>query len=332
MGPLSAVAGNGGEIFKRLPAWMGMARHLLAPADLDNDRILEIFKRARAAEAGKERACQNKVLGLLFMNESTRTSNSLKSGIIKGGGGWLGMEGTTGSYIASGEENVKDTALSIASTSDILAVRGPLEPEMFQDFPIPVVNAMMGDDHVLAALWWLYSIWKRYRKLKGLRIGVYGMTRYSRPVKSFYRVASKLGMEFYEDGLIEETGSLPGLVSEIEANGSGFERGSAGDFISRVDVFIVAEALPQKGADKAAVKRFNHAFRSVDEAFLRSLNPKACWFYVMPRATTDGRLTTPEGLDAHPQCITQPIFVDSVYCNIGVYAVLLGSGAKKAHR
>ena len=297
-------------------------RHFLTAKDLDKEFLLEIFEKAREFENGKE-ANMKKVLALLFLAESTRTTASLKAAIIKLGGGWYGMEGTKGTYLESGEENLMDTAVALCDFADILAVRGNVDPEMFRTMRIPVLNAMMGDDHTIAAVWALYTVWKRARTLDGLKVGTYGMVRYSRPIKSFYRIWSKFGIKIYEDSLIEEAGCPDDVKEAIASNGSSFERKTADEMMKEVDLFVVAEALPQKGADPALVAKFNEKFRTVDESFMEKLNEKAYWLYIEPRKTTDGRLTAAESLEKHPRLILRDFMRESVYCNMGIFAKLL---------
>ena len=300
-----------------------MTRHFLTSKDMDKELLMDILKRAKEFEEGREGTGKGKVLGLLFLAESTRTSASLKSAIIKLGGGWYGMEGIKGTYLESGEESVMDTAVALADFCDLFAVRGNVNPDMFREMKVPVINAMMGDDHTIGAVWALYSVWKRLGKAEGLKVGTYGLVRYSRPVKSTYRVWSKFGMKFYEDSLVEEAGCPEDVKKEIIENGSSFEKKPIDDIMKEVDVLIVAEALPQKGADENIVKKFNEKFKTVDEEFMGKLNEKAYWYYITPRTTTDGRLTVKESLDNHPRIIQRGFMRESIYCNMGIFSKLL---------
>jgi aspartate carbamoyltransferase catalytic subunit len=209
-----------------------------------------------------------------------------------------------------------------------MAIRGPYNPEMFRNVKIPVLNAMMGDDHTIAAIWNLYNLWKRFGKLEGLKIGAYGLIRYSRPIKSFYRIWSKFGMKFYENSIIDGASSQKEVIEEIKKNGSVLEKKPLEEIMKEVDLFIVAEALPQKGADTVIVNEFNSKFKTIDEKFMENLNSNACWEYIMPRMTTDGRLTTSESLDNHPKNILPEFMRESVYVNIGMFYKLLQLNGK----
>lgn len=301
-----------------------MTKHFMTAEDLDRETIEDILKISKEFEEGKRPdLLKDKVLGLFFAAESTRTTSLLKSGIIRAGGGWLGIENIKGTYLESGEEGLMDTVNSLADASDMIAIRGPYDPEIFRVVKVPVVNAMMGDDHAIAALWLLYSIWKRFGKLEGLKIGAYGMIRYSRPIKSFYRLWSKFGMKFYENSILPEAGSQEEVIKEIEKNGSALEKKPLDEMMKEVDFFIIAEALPQKGADETTVNEFHKQFKTVDEEFMKKLNPNAYWMYVMPRKTMDGRLTTDEKLDLHEKNLSWTFMKESTNCNVGMFYKLL---------
>jgi aspartate carbamoyltransferase catalytic subunit len=300
-----------------------MVRHFLTSKDFDKEFLLDIFANAKEFEDGKEGTGKGKVLGLLFLGESTRTSASLKSAMIRLGGGWYGLEGTKGTYLETGEEGLMDTAVALADFCDLFAVRGNVDPDMFRKIKVPVINSMMGDDHTIAAVWYLYSVWKRLNKVEGLKLGTYGMVRYSRPIKSIYRVWSKFGIKIFEDSLLGEMGCPDEVKEGIITNGSTHEKKPIGEILKEVDVLIVAEALPQKGADPELVKKFNDKFKTLDEEFMKDLNEKAYWMHMEPRKTTDGRLTTSEALDNHPRLLQRALMRESVYCNMGIFSKLL---------
>jgi aspartate carbamoyltransferase catalytic subunit len=300
-----------------------MVRHFLTSKDFDKDFLVDVFSRAKEYEEGKVGDMQGKTLGLLFLGESTRTSASLKSAIIKLGGGWYGMEGIKGTYLDSGEEDLMDTATSLADFCDIFAVRGNVDPEIFRNMQVPVLNAMMGDDHTISAAWLLYSIWKRNPNLEGLKVGTYGMVRYSRPIKSFYRVWSKFGIKIFEDSLVEGLGCPDELKEEIERNGSTIDEKPIEEIMGEVDILIVAEALPQKGADSELVDKFNEQFKTLDVEFMNKLNGKAFWVYIQPGKTTDGRPTITDELKNHPQLIQRDFMRESVFCNMGIISKVM---------
>jgi aspartate carbamoyltransferase catalytic subunit len=294
-----------------------MPQHYLAPNDFDADALQRVLGYAARAEHG-DLSLERKILGLLFLSESLRTSSSLKAAMIRAGGGYLGLEGTQGSYLGSKLESVIDTATYISTFSDFLAVRGDVDPEIFRNLPIPVLNAGLGDDHCIVGAWLLYTLSKRFAALEGLRIGVLGLCRYSTAAKSVYRVLSKFGMRFYEDSVVPEASSECDVIQTVSSNNSVFETCPVSKFIGIVDCLLVTDCLSQEGAQDSVVQAFNGKFKTVGPDVISGLKSGATWLYFMPRTTTDGRLTISNELDQHPMLINDSFFRDSVYCNIGI--------------
>lgn len=298
---------------------------LVSVSDLSKSDILRIFDYADKFERKKLESygyAKGKILGLVFLQESLRTSASLKSAMLRLGGSCIDFDL---GYVKSGEEGLEDSIASIAPLVDVLAMRGPSNMDIrptSKKIKTPIVNGMIGMEHSIGALWYAYTLWKRLGKTEGLRIGVYGMSHYSRPSFSIYRLFSKLGARFYEDPVIEEVGAPKELVGEIQKNGGKFERGRIEDFLAGVDFFFVCEGLPVKGADENAVKRFNEKYKLVNNSMLAKLRKDSVFAFCMPRSLTDGRLTTEKEIDSDPRNISYEMMEKSVYVNMGIFAWL----------
>lgn len=299
---------------------------LVSVSDLDKEDILRIFQYADEFESGKRKPygyAQGKILGLVFLQESLRTSASLKSAILRLGGGWIDFDL---GYVKSGEETLEDSIASIAPLVDAIGIRGAADVDIrpiSTKIKTPLINAMVGMEHSIGALWYAYILRKRLGNLEGLRMGIYGMTRYSRPSFSLYRLFSKLGAVFKEDSILEEVGASQEVVQEILKNGGKFERGKLENFIDQADFFFVCEGLPVKGANEKAVKRFNDRYVLPNTSMLARLRKNAVFAYCMPRSLTDGRLTTEKEIDDDPRNISYEMMEKSVYVNMGILAWLL---------
>ncbi len=295
---------------------------LISGKSLSKEDIMKIMEFSQEAEEGKlSEFAKGKVLGVLFLQESLRTSASLKAGIIKAGGGWIEFDRT---YLKEGEESLEDTIKSIIGLCDFLAIRGGVDVSL-EGFKLerPVINAMFGMEHTIGVLWMLYSFFKKTKKIEGLKVGVYGMSRYSRPAHSFYYILSKLNTRFYEDSVLPEVGISKDVVEYIKQNGSTFERKPLEEFIGEVDFLFIPEGLPVKGADKNLVNEFNRRFKPIDREMLKRLRHDAFFIYSMPRALTDGRLVALEEVDDDKRLLTYDMMEKSVFVNIGIFKWLL---------
>ena len=298
-------------------------KSLVSVSELSREDILKILDYSDKFDGGKLEPygyARGKALGLVFLQESLRTSASLKVAMVKLGGGWVDLDL---GYVKGGEESLEDSLVSIAPMVDIIGMRGPADIDIApiaKRMETPIVNAMIGMEHSISAAWVAYTVWKRLCKIEGLRIGIYGLSRYSRPAIALYRLFSKLGADFIEDSVVDEAGAQPELVGEIEKNGGKFRKGKLADFIGKVDFLFIAEGLPVKGADMGVVERFNRGFVPLDNAMLEGLGESAVFEYCMPRAMTDGRLVAEKEVDSDRRLITYELMEKAIPVNMGIIA------------
>lgn len=298
---------------------------LLSVSDLRKADILKILDYSTKFEKNELESyvfAKHKILGLFFLQESLRTSASLKSAILKLGGGWIDFDL---SYVKKGEENLEDSIIAVAPLIDVMAIRGSVDVDIrpiTKKIKIPIINAMIGMEHSISAIWKVYVIQKRLGKINNLNIGMYGFTGYSPSVLAIYKAFSKLGAKFKEDSVIEEAGAQRGIVEEIEKNGGKFERAKLDDFIEKVDCLFISEGLPVEGADKKIMDTFNKSFKPLNNEMVDKLRQNALFCYIMPRVLTDGRMTVEKEVDRDPRLITYEMMEKSVYVNMGILAWL----------
>ncbi|HLC68226.1 MAG TPA: hypothetical protein VJH24_00165 [Candidatus Bilamarchaeaceae archaeon] len=296
---------------------------LVSVSDLNREDILKILDYANAFETKKREPygfAKGKILGLVFLQESLRTSASLKSAMLRLGGSWIDFDL---SYVKSGDEGLEDSVVAVAPLVDVLGVRGPADIDIrsiSKKIKTPIMNGMIGMEHSIGALWYAYTLQQRLGKLEGLKIGMVGMTKYSRPSYAIYRCLSKLGAHFYEDSVIPDVGAPKELVDEITKNGGKYERAKFNGFIGEVDYLFIAEGLPIKGADKNAVEKFNKAYTPFNQNMLGKLRNNAVFAYCMPRSLTDGRLSAEKEVDSDKRNISVEMMEKSVFVNMGILA------------
>ena len=306
-------------------------RHFTQTLDFNKEDYEELFRRAAIFDKGGDftHLATGKVLGSLFFSESTRTSTGHKSAMISLGGGWVGVDGIKGTYLESGEEDLEDFILSYQDSVDILAIRHSTF-DLINFAPklrVPVINGMCGkDEHASGAAGMVYTLQKclgSIEKLSSLKVGVYGMVSVSRPMKALYKILSMFGAQIVEDPLVDTFAAPQELVSQVEKLGGKYGRGNFKDFVNEVDVLVVVEALPQKGADEAAVNKFNAKFETVTMRDLSALKPGSIYYVVMPRMTTDGRLTAEKAVDEDPRNFTWDMLKQWKFVLMGIMTMLL---------
>ncbi len=313
-------------------------KHFTRTEDFTKEEYLEIFRRMKIFDQGLAKGkdfthlCPGKVIATMFFQESTRTSASLQAAMVRLGGGWFGMSGIKGTYLETGEEDLDDTLRGVAPLCDIMGVRHKsldLSELAAKGFPVPLINAMSGsEEHSIAGAGFPYGALEHFGKLEGLKIGIYGMSKSSRPMKAGAKVLSKFGMEFYEDSVIPEF-KLPEYIREtIKENGSTYQEDRLENFIGKVDYLFVIEGLPQAGEDPALLDKFNKAFVPFTRKDLAKMKPDAMVDVGEPRATTDGRLVALKEVDDDPRMSGKKLIKDIIYANMAIITYLLGVKVK----
>ncbi|MBU1118493.1 hypothetical protein KKH43_01270 [Patescibacteria group bacterium] len=308
-------------------------KHFTRTQDLTKEEYLELFRRAEIFETGlKEKRnftnlCPGKVIATYFFQESTRTSASLQSAMIKLGGGWFGISGIKGTYLETGEEDIDDTLTSIAPLCDILAIRHKtfdLSAFAKKGYPIPLINAMCGDkEHAIGALFCVYTVMKHLEDLKGKKIGVYGMSKSSRPMKAVSNVLSHFDVSFIEDSIIPEMALPEKNQTLVQEHGSTYEQAKLDDMLDHVDFLFIVEGLPQSGEDESLVAEFNKNFVPFSNTQLEKMreNVPVCVFE--PRATADSRLTALKETDDDPRMVVNEMLEAAIYTNMALVTYLL---------
>lgn len=313
-------------------------KHFTRTEDFTTREYLEIFRRTKIFEkgikAGKDfiHLCPGRVIATYFFQESTRTSAILQAAMIRLGGGWFGIAGTAGTYLASGEEDLEDTLNAIAPLCDVMAIRHKdfdLTKLAKEGFPKPLINAMCGgEEHSIGAVIFTYMAQKRLGRIKGLKIGIYGMSKSSRPMKAAAKVLGRFGVQFYEDPVIPEF-KLPAHIRQvIKKTGSTYQEEKLANFISKVDYLFVVEGLPQAGEDPKLVDKFNKAFVPFSRKHLAKVKKNAIIDVGEPRATTDGRLVALKETDNDPRMIASDMLETGVYSTMAIISYLLGVKVK----
>ena len=313
-------------------------KHFTRTEDLSKEEYLEIFRRMEIFKKGIDEGkdftdlCPGKVIATMFFQESTRTSASLKAAMIRLGGGWFGMDGIKGTYLESGEEDLEDTLNGVAPICDIMAIRHKsfdLTEFAEKGFRVPLINAMCGsEEHSIAGAIFPYMLLRRSKSLNGLKVGIYGMTKSSRPMKAAVKVLSYFGVEFYEDSVIDEF-TLPQKIKDtVIEHGSKYIQDKLDNFIDKVDFLFVIEGLPQSGEDENLVNKFNKAFVPISNAHLARIKKETFINVDEPRATTDGRLVALKETDGDPRMISKDLMELIVHGNMALITYLLGIEVK----
>lgn len=176
-------------------------RHVLGIADLADEEIEEIFRRAERMEAALAagetlRDAGGRIMATLFYEPSTRTRLSFEAAMWRLGGAVISAPDMKSSSAAKGE-TLSDTTKVVASYADLLVVRHFWDGAArvaAESARVPVINAGDGShEHPTQTLCDLYTLRRAKGTLKGLTIAVGGDLKYGRTVHSLVRALARFG-------------------------------------------------------------------------------------------------------------------------------------------
>jgi len=163
-------------------------KSLVSINDYSKEEQLRVLEVAREFEKNPvQNIMQDFVIASLFFEPSTRTRLSFESAANRLGGKVVGFSEAGTTSVKKGE-SLRDTILTIASYSDLIVMRNPVEgsarfaPEIS---PVPIINAGDGaNQHPTQTLLDLYSILKTQGRLDNLEVAFVGDLKYGRTVHS----------------------------------------------------------------------------------------------------------------------------------------------------
>jgi aspartate carbamoyltransferase catalytic subunit len=183
-------------------------RHIVSINDLSNRDIETIFEIAQSyLKALPDRnfsyrigrstdVASDFILASLFYEPSTRTRLSFESAMLRLGGDTITSADPATSSAAKGE-SLADTVRVIANYADLIVIRHPRDgaARLAADYsPVPVINAGDGShEHPTQTLCDLFTLKKKNKHLKNLKIAISGDLKGSRTIHSFVYALARFG-------------------------------------------------------------------------------------------------------------------------------------------
>lgn len=175
-------------------------RSLVSINDFSRDEMIKILDIAEGFERQPhQNLLQGRVIASLFFEPSTRTRLSFESAIHQLGGTVIGFSSTAGTSVQKGE-SLKDTIAMVASYSDLIVMRNPIDGSAryaSEVSKVPIINAGDGaNQHPTQCMLDLYSIRKTQGTLENLEVTFVGDLKYGRTVHSLVTALSKFNTKF----------------------------------------------------------------------------------------------------------------------------------------
>lgn len=212
-----------------------MKEGLISSADLSREDILYLIKRARHFRDGEKVALKDKIVGLIFLENSSRTRVSFEMAAKR-----LGMQtvflGPEGSSLQKGESELDTARVLSCNGADALVVRTGMDglpAAMASITQVPVISA--GEslrDHPSQGLLDAFTLMDRFGSLEGKIISIVGDIEHSRVAQSNFHILRTLGAEVRFVGPHHIASLADGLenADAVMALRVQKERGAKGDY------------------------------------------------------------------------------------------------------
>jgi len=183
-------------------------RHVISINNLSNREIETIFATAqsyldqlpdklRSYRIGRSTdVASDFILASLFYEPSTRTRLSFESAMLRLGGDIITSADPATSSAAKGE-SLADSVRVIANYADLMVIRHPRDgaARLAAEYsPIPVINGGDGShEHPTQTLCDLFTLKKKNKELRNLKVAISGDLRGSRTIHSFVYALARFG-------------------------------------------------------------------------------------------------------------------------------------------
>jgi aspartate carbamoyltransferase catalytic subunit len=183
-------------------------RHVVSINNLSNREVETIFAvaqsfldklpdKSRSYRIGRStNIASHAILASLFYEPSTRTRLSFESAMLRLGGDFITSADPATSSAAKGE-SLADSVRVIANYADIMVIRHPRDGAVrlaAEYSPIPVINGGDGShEHPTQTLCDIFTLKKKNKELKNLKVAISGDLKGSRTIHSFVYALARFG-------------------------------------------------------------------------------------------------------------------------------------------
>lgn len=232
-------------------------------------------------------SCRRKKLATLFFEPSTRTRLSFEAAMYELGGNVISVAGGDNSSAAKGE-SVADTARTVSTYADIIAMRHPKEGAALvaaQKSTVPVINAGDGGHcHPTQTLADLLTIKREKGSFEGLTVGLCGDLKFGRTVHSLINALTRYGGIRFVLISPEEL-KLPGYVKNdvLKKNGIPYEQTTdLAAAMPSLDILYMTRVQRERFFNEEDYLRLKDTYILTPDK-MRSAKPDMCVMHPLPR-------------------------------------------------
>lgn len=296
---------------------------ILSALDFSKDVFLQLFEDAEvAARSGVLRIAENRTLLTAFFEPSTRTRLSFTAAMLRLGGKVVDLGSAEATSLMKGESFEDTIKMLDGYESDIIVLRHKVEGSARRAADIarhPVINAGDGtNEHPTQALTDLYTMWKTFGKIDGLKIGLLGDLKHSRTTSSLsYALSMFKDIKLYciaPRVLQMRQEVLDKISGKIEHQ----SLTSIDELVDEIDVLYVTRVQKERFPDPREYEKVKGSY-IVDLGFLSKLKRIPVVMHPLPRVN---ELTTE--VDSLPQAKYFEQAVNGMYVRMALLASVMG--------
>ncbi len=297
-------------------------KSLVSINDFTKEEQLRVLEVAREFEANPvQTTLQDHVIASLFFEPSTRTRLSFESAISRLGGKIVGFSEASNTSVKKGE-SLRDTILTIASYSDLIVMRNPVEGSArfaAEISPVPIINAGDGSNqHPTQTLLDLYSIIKTQDTLDNLHVAFVGDLKYGRTVHSLVIALCNFNTTFHLVSPVEL--KLPSSVKMHikEKNLTYHQYTDMEEVIPQADILYMTRIQKERFSDPLEYERIKNSY-ILEKEMLHTTKDNFRILHPMPRVNEINI-----NVDSDPRAYYFQQALNGVYVRQALLALILG--------
>jgi len=265
-------------------------KDIISIFDLTPQDILNLFQGAeRVRKTPREKlleVARGKVMACLFFEPSTRTRMSFIYAMLRLGGGVADLGPLQATSVAKGETLADTVRMIDGYETDLIVLRHRLEGASKLAAEIaeaPVINGGDGSrEHPTQALLDLYTMWRIFKRIDGLKVGILGDLRYGRTPSSLsFALSMFQGVKIYfiapEILQVREE-----LVKRIEGRVEYTKTDDLRAVLPELDVLYVTRIQKERFPDPEEYARVKGIYR-VDRKLLTETGSQPIILHPLPR-------------------------------------------------
>ena len=266
--------------------------HIIEAQQFDLPSMLDVFEVAQKMEQVVARGgitdFQNRIMGTLFYEPSTRTRFSFETAMLRLGGHVISTENAGEFSSAAKGETLEDTIRMLNGYADVIVIRhkevGSAKRAAAAS-RVPVINAGDGaGQHPTQALLDLYTIRKEIGAIDGLRIAMVGDLAQGRTVRSLTYLLSKfknVTIYFVAPPLLK---MKEDILDHLREHSVPYIEGTDLDkVLPEVDVVYQTRIQKERFGDRIADYEKCRGIYIIDQDSLQLMKPKSIIMHPLPR-------------------------------------------------